>query len=414
MEPLPLVYQVLLALGLGLLVGFQRERAAQKKVAGIRTFPLITVLGVLSIEIADAGSGWVVAAALISVAAFLMIGNVEAVRAGDRTIGITSEMSALVMFGVGCAIGLGQTLVAVIVTGAVASLLQWKTPLHAFVQRVGEQDMNAIFRLVLVAMVILPVLPNTGYGPHGVINPFQIWLMVSLIVGISFGAYIAYKIFGRRGGTVLTGILGGLISSTATTFSYARNVRRAPGSEAIGAAIVVIASAVVIVRVLFEIGVVAPEFLQHAAPPLGVLFGVVAILAALLTVRALQGEPAPLEVATPADLRSAVLFGALYAGVLSAQSFGKHYFGTSGLYTIAAFSGLSDMDAITLSTAQFVKAGEVLPADGWRMIVVGMLSNLAFKAAAVGLLGNRKLFVRVGIAFGLTAAVGAGLMAFWP
>ncbi len=413
MEPLPLIYQVLLALGLGLLVGFQREWAA-KRVAGIRTYPLITALGTLSIAVSDAVGGWVVAVALLAVALFLAIGNVQEFRKGNRDTGITSEVSALVMFGVGCAIGLGQTLVAIIMTGAVGSLLHWKTPLHAFVRRVGEQDLNAIFRLVLVAMVILPVLPNKDYGPHGVINPFEIWLMVALIVGISLAAYIAYKLFGRRGGTLLTGILGGLISSTATTFSYARNARRAPGSEAIGAVVIVIASAIVLLRVLFEIGIVAPDFLRDAAPPLGILFGVISVLAAVLAVNALRAKPDALEVAPPAGLRSAVLFGVLYAGVLCAVSFGKHYFGTSGLYTIAAISGLTDMDAITLTTAQFVKAGEVTPADGWRMIVVGMLSNLVFKGAIVGMLGDRKLLARVGAAFAITGAAGAVLIAFWP
>lgn len=409
---LSLVYQVLLALGLGLLVGFQREWAA-KKVAGVRTYPLITTLGVLSVAIADAVGGWVVAAALLSVTAFLAIGNVEEFRKGDRDTGITSEVSALVMFGVGCAIGLGQTLVAVIVTGAVASLLHWKTPLHAFVRRVGEQDLNAIFRLVLVAMVILPVLPNEDYGPHGVLNPFQIWLMVVLIVGISLAAYVAYKLFGQRGGTLLTGVLGGLISSTATTFSYARNARRTPGTEGAGSAIILIASAVVIVRVLFEIGLVAPEYLRVAGPPLGVLFGVVAGLAAILFVIGLRGASGELEVAPPAELRSAVLFGLLYGGVLCAVSFGKHYFGTSGLYSVAAVSGLTDMDAITLTTAQLVKSGHVTPEDGWRMIVVGMLSNLAFKAAAVGVLGGRRLLARVGAAFAVAAGAGVLLIVLW-
>jgi len=412
-EPLPLIYQVLLALGLGLLVGFQREWAA-KKLAGIRTYPMITALGTLSVAISDDLGGWVVAAALLSVTAFLAIGNVQEFRKGEQDTGITTEMSALVMFGVGCTIGLGQTLVAVILTGAVSSLLQWKTYLHAFVRRVGAEDLNAIFRLVLVAMVILPVLPNEGYGPQGVLNPFQIWLMVSLIVGISLVAYMAYKIFGRRGGTLLTGILGGLISSTATTFSYARNVRRAPGSHGPGAVIIVIAAAIVIVRVLFEIGVVAPAFLRVAGPPLGLLFGVVAGLSAILFATGLRGTPSGIDVAPPADLRSAVIFGLLYAGVLCAVSFGKLYFGDSGLYTVAAISGLSDMDAITLSTAQLVNSGDVAPGDGWRMIVVGMLSNLAFKGAAVGFLGDRRLFARVGAAFAITGAVGVVLIAYWP
>lgn len=409
MDDLSLVYQVLLALGLGLLVGFQRQWAA-KKIAGIRTYPLITVLGTLSVAISEDFGGWIVAVSLLAVAAFVAIGSLRDAGAGA---GITTEVSALVMFGVGCMIGLGQPLVAIIVTGAVASLLHWKTLIHGFVKRVGGDDLNAIFRLVLVAMVILPVLPNKDYGPHGVLNPFQIWLMVALIVGISLGAYLAYKLLGRRVGTILTGVLGGMISSTATTFSYARNARKAPGSEGLGAAIIVIASAVVFIRVLIEIWVVAPDFLRQAAPPLAILFGIFVVLAAAISVHALRGKPPALEVAEPADIKSAVLFGLLYAGVLVAVAFAKQHFGTSGLYTVAAISGLTDMDAITLSTAQLVNKGEVDPGDGWRMIVVGMLSNLAFKGAAVAVLGDRKLLLRVGGAFGIASVAGVILMMVW-
>ncbi len=412
MDNLSLVYQVLLALGLGLLVGFQRQWA-DKKVAGIRTYPLITVLGTLSTAVSEDIGGWVVAAALLGVVTFIAISSVRDLRKNPDGAGVTTEVSALVMFGVGCTIALDEPLVAILVTGAVASLLHWKAPLHGFVKRVGMDDLNAIFRLVLVAMVILPVLPDEEYGPYGVLNPFKIWLMVALIVGISLGAYIAFKLLGQRGGAIITGLLGGMISSTATTFSYARLARRTKGGEALGAMIIVIASAVVLVRVLFEIAIVAPNFLREAWPPLTVLFGVMALLAAVLSMQALRGKPAPLDMEPSVDLKSAVVFGLLYAGVLFAVAFAKQYFGTSGLYTVAAISGLTDMDAITLSTAQLVTSGELDAANGWRMIVVGMISNLVFKGSVVAVLGDRALLWRVGGAFGIAAAAGIALMMLW-
>jgi len=411
-DDLDLVYQVLLALGLGLLVGFQRQWAA-KKVAGIRTYPLITVLGTLSTAIAADVGGWIVAVALLAVAAFIAISSVRDLRTNPDGAGITTEVSALVMFGVGCAIALGQPPAAIIITGAVASLLHWKAPLHSFVKRVGADDLNAIFRLVLVAMVILPVLPNKDYGPYGVLNPFKIWLMVALIVGISLGAYVAFKLLGQRGGSIVTGFLGGMISSTATTFSYARLARRTHGGEGLGAMIIVIASAVVLVRVLFEIAVVAPEFLREAWPPLVVLFVTMTLLAGALSVHALRGKPAPLDVEPSVDLKSAVGFGLLYAAVLFAVAFAKHYFGTSGLYTVAAISGLTDMDAITLSTAQLVTNGELDAGHAWRMIVVGMISNLVFKAGVVAVLGDRRLLARVGGAFAIASVVGVLLIVLW-
>lgn len=410
---LALIYELLLALGLGFLVGFQREWA-EKKVAGVRTYPLITALGVLSVVIAEAFGGWVVAAALLGVAAFLVVGDLAQLRKGEADPGITTEVSALVMFGVGCAIGLGHARLALIATGAVAVLLHWKAPIHGIVRRVGKNDLNAIIRLVLIAMVILPLLPNQSYGPFGVLNPFEIWLMVALIVDISLAAYIVYKLFGRTAGLILTGLLGGLISSTATAIAYARNARSNPGVELVSAVVIMLASTIVIVRVLFEIALVAPGFLAAAAPPLGALLGCMAVIAAVLTAIGLRRSAETLDVETPAALGPAVLFGALYAAVLLAVAFAKERFGESGIYAVAALSGLTDMDAITLSTAQLVRAEELDPSTAWRAIVVGTLANLAFKGAAVAVLGNLRLFVHVALAFAASAVAGAAIIALWP
>lgn len=408
-----ILLQLLVSFALGLLIGFQREWAA-KKVAGVRTFPLITALGTISVVIADRFGGWVVAVALLAVAGFLLVGTIQEFRKGNDDTGITSEVAALVMFGVGCAIGLEMYGAALVVSGVVASLLHWKAPIHGFVRRVGQADLNAIFRLVLVAMVILPVLPNRSYGPYGVINPFKIWTMVSLIVGISLAAYIAYKLLGKRAGTIVTGLLGGLISSTATTLSYARTAKANPGADGAAALVVMLASAVVMVRVLFEIGVTAPGFLRDAWPPLAAFLGGLSLIASVFAVRFLRGSSKELAIDAPADIKSAVIFGGLYAAVLLAVAFAKEHLGTSGLYGVAALSGMTDMDAITLSSAQLVNAGTLDAAHAWRMIVVGAIANLAFKGGAVAFLGTRRLLGYVAAGFGLAAALGTALIAFWP
>jgi uncharacterized membrane protein (DUF4010 family) len=318
------------------------------------------------------------------------------------------------MFGVGCAIGLAWYRVGVLVTGAVAVLLHWKAPIHGFVKRVGAQDLNAIFRVVLVAMVILPILPNRSYGPYDVINPFEIWTMVSLIVGISLGAYIAYKLLGERAGTIVTGLLGGLISSTATTLSYARSARAKPGSADAAAVVVLIASAIVMVRVVFEISITSVEFLGAAWVPLGVFLGIQAAVAAGAAVLLLRGPQQAAGVDSPADIKAAVIFGGLYALVLLAVAFAREYLGDSGLYAVAALSGLTDMDAITLSSAQLVKRGTLDASHAWRMIVLGAIANLGFKAAAVAMLGTRPLFLRVAAGFAVSAVVGGAMILFWP
>lgn len=407
------VQSLALALGLGLLVGLQREFTAHH-VTGIRTFTLITVLGSLLGLLSPTVGVWLLVAGFFAVAAVLAVGTVLSHLGQQEELGLTTEVAALTMYAVGVALAYGQTELGLIVGGGVAVLLQGKQPLHTLVGRFSEADIRAIFNLVLLALVILPVLPNRGYGPYGVLNPFEIWLMVVLIVGISVGGYIAYKFLGARAGTLLGGVLGGLISSTAATVSYARRTRHA--AEAVGLAtfIILTASTIVFGRVIFEIALVAPELLLAIAPPLIVVMLVMGVLAAVMYwTRGGEAEQMPVG-GDPSQLKAAVLFGLLYAAVLFAVAVGQQWLGHRGLYLVAAVSGLTDMDAITLSTAQLIKRGELPVETGWRMILLGALSNLVFKGVAVAVLGHRRLLRRVSLAFGIVLLCGGLLLVLWP
>jgi uncharacterized membrane protein (DUF4010 family) len=178
------VTQLSLATGLGLLVGLQRERTAPH-VAGIRSFALITLIGCLLGLLSDVGGAWILAAGLLAIAAVTVVGNYVKIlhEKGDR--GITTQLAVLVMFGTGAAVGLERFELGIISAGVTAVLLYWKQPLHGFVKRTGDSNFRSIMQLVLIGMVILPVLPNRSFGQYKVINPFEIWLMVVLIVGIS-------------------------------------------------------------------------------------------------------------------------------------------------------------------------------------------------------------------------------------
>lgn len=410
---IPSVEPLALALGLGLLVGLQREWSAHH-LAGIRTFALITVLGALLGLLSQTLGAWLLAAGLGGVVALLLVGTVLAFLGRQEELGLTTEVAALVMYAVGVTLAYGQTTLGLIIGGGVAVLLQWKQPLHTLVGRFSEADIRAIFNLVLIALVILPILPNHGYGPYGVLNPFEIWLMVVLIVGISLGGYIAYRFFGARAGTLLGGILGGMISSTATTISYARRTRHAEEAVGLAAFVIVTASTIVFGRVIFEVVIVAPELLSAIAPPLLVVMAVMGILAAVLYgLRGSESEHVPLD-DDPSQLGPAVIFGLLYAAILFAVAAGRQWFGDRGLYVVAVVSGLTDMDAITLSTAQLIKRGELDVHTGWRMILLASLSNVAFKGAAVAALGHRRLLRRVSAAFGIVLLCGLLLLVFWP
>ena len=405
--------QLGIAVGLGLLVGFQREWRSPH-VAGLRTFAMIPVFGVLCAQLAGAHGGWMLAAGLLAVTAIIVVAWVVKVRAGEIEPGLTTEIAALVLYGVGAMLAGGHTAAALTVGGGVAVLLHWKEPLHKVVQRIGELDIRAILTLALIAMVILPVLPNRTFGPYDVLNPFHIWMMVVLIVGISVGSYVAFKFLGARAGTLLGGLLGGLISSTATTVSQSRRSRAAPGSAAMAALVILIASTIAFARIALEIAVVAPKVLVKMLPPLAVMVTLMAGMSVALLIFT-RGKAQKLQVEEdPSQLRAAILFALLYAGVLFAVAAVKEHFGDSGLYAVAGISGLTDVDAITLSTTQLVKTGR-LPIDtGWRMILLAGLSNIVFKGLAVAVLGDRRLLKRIAVVFGIALVGGALLLVLWP
>ena len=413
MDPANPFLQLAVSIGLGLLVGLQRERT-HPTIAGIRTFPLITALGTVAAQLAHVFGGWVVAAGFLATAALVLAANLVAIRSDQGDPGQTTEFTTLVMYGAGALVVVGPMAVAVVLAGTVAVLLQLKGPLHSFAGKLGEEDLRAIMQLALVALVILPVLPDRTFGPYGVLNPFQIWWMVVLIVGLSLAGYVAYKLFGAGAGTVLSGVLGGLISSTATTVSYARRTRQAPEICGLAALVVLIASAVVYVRLLVEIAAVAPRSFLALAPPIAAMLGIAALISVGAWFLRRGEQPEPPRQDNPAEMKSALTFGALYALVLLAVAYARDRFGTAGLYAVAGLSGLTDMDAITLSTARLVDSGKVAAGDGWRAILLASFSNLLFKAGVIGVLGAWRLFGRIAVLFGLALAGGGLVWWLWP
>ncbi len=410
LEPL---FQIALSAGLGLLLGLQRERT-DASIAGIRTFPLISVFGTICAQISHLTGGWVIAAGLLSLAAILVLANVARLKVSPPDPGMTTEIAALVLFGLGVLLVVGSVSAAIVAGGAVTLLLHAKEPLHRFAKAVGDRDMRAIMQFVVLTLIILPILPDQAYGPDGVWNPFRLWLMVVLIVGISLTGYVAYKLFGARAGALLGGIIGGLVSSTATTVSFAR---RAVGQTAIAplaAMVIMIASCISFFRVLAEIAAVAPSVFFSLAPPIAVMFAVCCLLAAILYVLSRNHSASMPEQKNPAELKSALIFGALYALVLLAVALAGKYLGNAGLFVVGTVSGLTDMDAITLSTAQLAGSGELLPHIAWRVILVAALANFVFKFGIVATIGPAALTRRIGSVFAVAALCGGLLIWLWP
>jgi len=401
----PLV-DLVIALGLGLLVGLQRE--SQARSAGLRTFALVTLGGAIAGMLVPAAGGWVIGSGLLAVAILGAIDHFADSQNGRS--GLTTEAAMVAMYLIGVVVTVLDERLAVVLAGTVAVLLQAKARFRRVMERLGDDDVRAIMQFTLLSLVILPVLPNRDFGPWQVLNVFEIWLLVVLIVGINLVGYIAWKFVRADTGALLTGVLGGIISSTATTVSYSKRTREEADGTPMSAVVIMIATAVVLIRVLIEVAVVAPQILRNVAVPLAIVLAVAIALsfAVWWRVRGLAADMP--EQKNPTMLRAALVFGALYAIVLIAVAWVREAVGESGLYVVAAVAGLTDVDAITLSTAQMAKNGQISASLTWRVILIAFLSNLVFKAGIIAVIGSRRLLAMVATLFGILGAGTAMVM----
>ena len=403
------------SLGLGLLVGLQREYE-DHRVAGIRTFSLVTLFGSIAGLLAKHfQSDIIVATGFIALGMLLTMVNFFKMKDDVSRTGQTTEVAILLMYGLGSYLVFGDIKVAVALGVVTAVLLQLKHTLGGLVNRLQKKEVEAIILFAALSLVILPILPDDYYGPYNVFNPHDIWLMVILIVGLGLAGYFIYKVVGKNAGTVLNGILGGLVSSTATTVTFARQVTKAPQIARLAAFIILTASTVTLLRILVEVSVVTPQNLGVIAPPILVEFVFMAVLCGCLfwqnKTQVMAEVPQP---ENPAQLKTALVFGGLYAFILFMVAAAKDYFGESGLYIISIISGLTTVDAITLSLSHSLNSGELDVQLAWKLILVASLSNLTFKGGLAIFLGTKKLATYVIAAFLLSIVVGLLIVWLWP
>ncbi len=405
-----------LALALGFLVGLERERAPGKLV-GLRSFALIGLTGGLAGLVADSWGGWVIAVGLattaVVVVTHLILHRTVAGR-DDQDHGTTTALAALAVFLIGVACTSGHQAPAVVSGGVITILLHWKQPLHSLAGRMGHDEFGAMIRFVLITLVVLPVLPNQTFGPYDVFNPFHTWLLVVLIVGLNLAGYIAFRLLRADSGAVVGGLLGGLISSTATTVSFSGMTRRNRELSASAALVILIASTVVYARIGIELLVLAPTLLPSAAAPLGAFALVMLLLSLVLwpRVRRRQVTLPPQE--NPARLRVALTFAALYAVIIVSMAAARQHLGDDAIYGVAFVSGLTDVDALTVSMAQLFTGGRVSADLAWRSIFLASLSNLLFKIGAASLLGAPQLRTYLVSLGGAALGVGIAMLLLWP
>lgn len=395
------------SLGIGLLIGLERERQPDIK-AGVRTFALVCLLGCLAALLTQTtGNSWILAAGFISVAAMMITAlATDPLENGDP--GTTSIVALLVCYALGAIVWYGHTSLAVMLGIITTVLLYFKHQLHDMTQRLTSTDILSMLQFGVLSLVILPLLPNQDFGPYLALNPHHIWWMVVLISGVSLAGYTALRLVGTRHGAILLGIFGGLVSSTATTIIFSRHARQKTALVPVAGVIVLLASLVVMVRIGFVAALIAPSLIAPLAHVLGsgLLLGLLAALWVWQQHRN-GNEVLPMpEINNPTEIKTALTFGTLYALILVLSAWLKDIAGNQGLYLLALISGLTDVDAITLSALRLFGAAQLSTDQAVTTITLALLSNLVFKSGLIVVLGGsalarRTLFGMLAVAIGL-------------
>jgi uncharacterized membrane protein (DUF4010 family) len=407
------------ALLVGAMIGIEREKRAVADrdlatIGGLRTFILVAAFGALAGWLARSYDQlWLVGLALAIVAAAVITGYVLGARRQPDSLGLTTEVAALVVCLLGAVVMLGHRELAVALAVATAAVLAYKDPLHGMVGRIGWDDVFAGLRLLLATFVILPLLPDRALDPWGALNPRSLWMLVLLISSLSLVGYVATRWLGAQHGAAVTGLAGGMVSSTAVTLAFARRSREEQG-DWVGPALasgILLAWSVMFVRVLLEVLVVNPGLVARVLVPFAAM-GVVAGAAAWLLFRrgrAAGGTQAPesVEVRNPFSLTEAAKFAAFFALVLVAVKGVQLHFPGEGFYLVAALAGLTDVDAITLSMAEYAKSGDAAIAVD--AIVIAALTNTLVKAGMVGVLAAPALRRPIAVVTGTLLAAGLAM-----
>lgn len=405
---LSLAVDLLAALAVGLIVGLERgwkERGdpSGSRVAGFRTFGLIGLSGGL-VAVLDGGNGFVISAGAIGLALLLRQGF-EAQIDETRNVSATTAVAALITFSLGAvAVQISPLLAG---GGAVvtAFILWLREPMHRLLDKIDAHEMSAFLRLLLITIVVLPAMPDVGFGPYNVINPRHIWWMVVLISALGFVGYVGVKALGERSGVGLLAFAGGLASSTAATLSLSQLSKGGGGSTAYAGGVAA-AWAVMVARTALIVAIIRPSLLPHLWLPLSAMFAVPLLAAALMLRKQTEKTEAALSLPNPLNLKSAIIFAAVLTAALVLSRIAQEAWGDNGVLGVASIAGAVDADAVTLSMGR-LSATDLSDLTAARAIVIAVVANTLFKvmlAISAGAPGFRKLVLLTGV---LTVSAGA-------
>lgn len=397
------------ALAIGALVGIEREKHKVSNIGslgGLRTFMLLALLGAVGVWLGlELQLPWLEVVVLVIVAAMVVAAYHRKQNDEMQIPGLTTELSAILVLLLGGAVMHGHAGIAVALAIMTSAILAFKQPLHGLVAKIGNDDLFAGLKLLIASFVVLPLLPDHALDPWQAFNPYKIWLLVILISVLSLVGYVATRLLGPARGTAVAGLAGGLVSSTAVSLSFARLSRQQQGGDNQDDALacgILLAWSVMSLRVLLMVGIVCLPLLTPLWPVISAMALVTLILAAYFYRRApqLQANSAT-SITNPFSLWAASQFGLMFALVLLVVKLTEHFAPAEGLYLVSAIAGTTDVDAITLSMAQYAQqAGrEPLAATA---LVIAVISNTLVKTVLVSVVGSAGLRQRL---FGACALV---------
>lgn len=406
-----------LALAIGLLLGLERGWHGRKesegnRIAGVRTFALTGLLGGVCGWLAVLTSPFLPALAISALGVFLAVSYWVRSRKDDD-LGLTTEIALLLTFALGAASVLGAMAPAAAVAVVAALLLSMKPTLHGWIKQIERFELEALFKLALISVVFLPLLPDKGYGPGAALNPYELWWAVVIVAGLSFIGYLAVRLTGTRFGIPAMGLFGGLASSTSTTLALARFVRSRDALRYLAAVGIILAGSVTFLRILALVAVFAPALVVPLVLPMGVMALTGLAGAALVHLRAGSAQSTRTDfddVANPLELTAALAFGAVLAVVLLTVHYLREWLGTGGVYAAAALSGVTDVDALTISVSRLV--GEDLsPVTGTIAIFIAATVNTVVKGGISFVAGDARLGLQVSAVY--AAVIVAGGASLW-
>jgi len=413
-----LFYRFGAALVIGILVGLQREYAyddpSREMFAGVRTFALMALVGGVAAMVAEhLASPWAFTGIVLLVGALIAIAYFVGAQRGK--VGLTTEISALVTILTGALCYWNYLPLAAAIAVATTVLLSLKLEVQTLVRRITREDVYATLKFAVISAIVLPVLPNKAFGPPplDVLNPYKIWLMVVFISGISFLGYLLTKVVGFRQGIGLTGLLGGLVSSTAVTLSFSQRSQTQPDLAKPFALGITVAWMMMFLRVVAEVAALNRALLRMLWLPMAAATAVGLVYSLYLYLAQRTDEEGGVNLSNPFELRPAVTFGLLYAVILLFSKVAQTYLGDMGVYLSSTVAGFTDVDAVTLSLAEL--GGKVDGIDltvAARGIVLAATSNTLVKGGIV-LVSGSALLRRVtlpGFALMMIAAVSVAFL----